>query len=164
MKKSFCFFLASLFSCCSMVFSKDKPVRVYADICGDLFHQGHIEFFKQARALGDCLVIGVLSDETIASYKRVPVLTLEERVVAIAACKYVDEVIVDPPLRTSEEWLKEHEIDLVVHGDDFCMDMVLDQYPVPYELGIFRLVHYTESISTTEIIARIKKRILEGSL
>lgn len=138
-----------------------KPVRVYADIVGDLFHMGHVEFFKNARALGDVLIIGVLSDETVASYKRVPILTMKERAAVIGACKYVDEVILDPPLRTSKEWLEEHQIDLVVHGDDFNLDLVLDQYPVPFQLGIFKLVPYTKEISTTKIIQRIKDRNFE---
>ncbi len=153
-----------VFSTSSFAFSDEHKTRVYADISGDLFHRGHVEFFKQARTLGDSLVIGVLSDETIASYKRVPVLTLQDRVAVIEACKYVDEVIADPPLRVTKEWLEEHKIDIVVHGDDFSDDMILDQYKVPYEMGILRLVHYTEGISTTDIIARIKSRIAEDSL
>ena len=135
-----------------------KPRRVYADIVGDMLHIGHIEFFKKARAFGDYLIIGVLSDEDVASYKRVPILTLEERVAVIKACRYVDEVIVAPPLRTTEEWLKEHEIDVVVHGDDFNPDLLMDQYGVPIQMGIFKSVPYTPGISTTNVIQRILQR------
>lgn len=150
--------------CESEVAGQVKPTRVYADIVGDLLHAGHIEFFKNARAFGDYLIIGVLSDEDVASYKRVPVLTLEERVTMIRACKYVDEVIVAPPLRTTEEWLKEHEIDIVVHGDDFNPELLMDQYGVPITLGIFRTVAYTKGISTTDIIGRIKERFAEQEI
>lgn len=138
-----------------------KPVRVYADIVGDLFHMGHVEFFKNAKALGDYLIIGVLSDETVASYKRVPILTTEERAAVIQACKYVDEVIIDPPLRTTKEWLQEHQIDVVVHGDDFNPALLLDQYGAPIEMGIFKVVPYTKGISSTDIINRIKERVLQ---
>lgn len=137
---------------------KKKPIRVYNDISGDLLHAGHIEFFKKARALGDVLVIGVLSDETIARYKRIPVQTLAERVKAVEACKYVDEVIPDCPLGVTEEWIKEHDIDIVVHGDDFKEDMLNEQYSDAIKMGIFRTVPYTKGISTTNLIKRIKSR------
>lgn len=151
-------------SCNTEATNPVKPGRVYADIVGDLLHAGHIEFFKNARAFGDYLIIGVLSDEDVASYKRVPILTLEERVAMIQACRYVDEVIVAPPLRTTEEWLKEHEIDIVVHGDDFNPELLIDQYGVPIQLGIFRTVPYTKGISTTNIIERIKDRFLDKEI
>lgn len=161
-KSLFCFYII-FFS--TFLLANDaparKPVRIYADIVGDLFHMGHVEFFKKARELGDYLIIGVLSDETVASYKRVPILTMEERGAVIGACKYVDEVILNPPLRTSREWLEEHQIDLVVHGDDFNLDLIHDQYGVPFEMGIFKLVPYTRGISSTDIIKRIKERGFE---
>jgi cytidyltransferase-like protein len=47
---------------------------VYTDMCADLFHAGHVNFLRQARALGDRLVVGIHSDETIASYKGTPVM------------------------------------------------------------------------------------------
>lgn len=138
---------------------KQKPkekVVVYADIVGDLLHKGHIEFFKKAREFGDHLIIGVLSDETVESYKRTPIMSLEERVAAVKACKYVDEVIAAPPLRTSEEWLKEHNISFVVHGDDSDPETEQDQYSVPIKMGIYRRVPYTKGISTTNLIERAK--------
>ena len=44
---------------------KNKPIRVYADMVGDLFHAGHIEFIKKARAYGDYLIVGVIADEAV---------------------------------------------------------------------------------------------------
>ena len=138
--------------------TSSKPKRVYVDVVGDLLHVGHVEFFKKARSFGDYLIVGVLSDEDVASYKRIPILTLPERVSIIEACRYVDEVIPAPPLRTSEEWLKQHQIDIVVHGDDFDERLLMDQYGVPIKMGIFKTVPYTKGISTTDIIKRIKTR------
>ena len=51
-------------------------VRVYVDMVGDLFHAGHVALLREARSHGDRLVVGVLSDETAASYKRRPIMTL----------------------------------------------------------------------------------------
>lgn len=139
-----------------------KPVRVYADIVGDLFHAGHVEFFKKARAFGDYLIVGVLADDVVLTYKRDPILTVEERAKVIEACKYVDEVIVAPPLRLTEEMIRELNIDLVVHGDDFNKELLEDQYGVPLKLGIFRTVPYTPGVSTTNIIDRIVSRHNHG--
>lgn len=136
--------------------------RVYVDIVGDLFHAGHVAFFQQARAFGDHLIVGVLADDVVEGYKRVPILSLEERVKIISACKYVDEVIVAPPLRLTEELIDAWKIDYVVHGDDFNLDLVQDQYGVAFKRGIFRTVPYTNGISSTNIIQRIVERHKQG--
>ena len=59
------------------------PLRVYVDMVGDLFHAGHVSLLGEARRHGDWLVVGVLSDDTAASYKRRPIMTLAERVAVI---------------------------------------------------------------------------------
>ena len=92
--------------------------RVYVDMVGDLFHAGHVSLLREARRHGDWLVVGVLSDDTAASYKRRPIMTLAERVAVIESCRYVDEVIEDAPFRVTEAFLDEHAITTVVHGDD----------------------------------------------
>ena len=53
--------------------------RVYVDIVGDLFHSGHVESLKKARALGDYLLVGVCADDVVGHNKRRPVLLMEER-------------------------------------------------------------------------------------
>lgn len=144
---------------CAMAYAKEgKPVRVYVDVVGDLFHAGHVEFFKKAKANGDYLIVGIHGDEAVTHYKRRPILSLEERRIIIESCKYVDEVIVNSPIGISKEWIETHQIDLVIHGDDYQADRIMEQYKVPVEMGIFRTVPYTTGISTTEIIDRVKKR------
>jgi cytidyltransferase-like protein len=137
-----------------------KPIRVYVDVVADLMHAGHVEFFKKAKAMGNYLIVGVLSDADVASYKRTPILTLEERVAAVQACRYVDEVIAAPPMRVDEKWLKEHQIDFLVHGDDFDEKTMEWWYGAAMKMGIFRSVPYTKGISTTNIIKRITDRNL----
>ena len=132
--------------------------RVYVDMVADLFHHGHVRFLESARALGDVLVVGVHSDETVASYKRTPILTMEERMASVRGCRFADEVIADAPLVVSREWIARHDIDLVVHADDFDQAMFDRLYAVPIEMGIFRTVPYTSGISTTEILRRVRER------
>ena len=56
-----------------------KRIRVYMDGCFDLMHYGHANALRQAKALGDELVVGVVSDEEIVANKGPPVLSMEER-------------------------------------------------------------------------------------
>tara|TARA_Y100001970_G_C14110771_1_gene790740 strand:+ start:757 stop:1161 length:405 start_codon:yes stop_codon:yes gene_type:complete len=130
--------------------------RVYVDMVADLFHYGHANFLRQARQFGDHLIVGIHSDEIVKAYKRPPIMTMNERIEIVSSCRYVDEVIADAPLVIDQEWLNIHQIDLVVHGDDFSEEMEQLCYKIPIDLGIFRLVSYTSQISTTEIIQRIK--------
>lgn len=128
--------------------------RVYADLVGDLFHPGHVALLRAARACGDHLVAGVLGDETVAAYKRRPVMTLAERVAVVEACRYVDEVVPDAPYRPGPGFLAAHGIDVVVHGDDVSPEVAADVYGE----AVLRLVPYTAGVSTTALIERVRRR------
>jgi ethanolamine-phosphate cytidylyltransferase/choline-phosphate cytidylyltransferase len=136
-------------------------VRVYADMVADLFHYGHADFLRRARELGDELVVGVHSDTTAASYKRRPVMTMEERVRVVQACRWVDNVLPDAPLATTRSWITRHGIDLVVHGDDLDRDQLNLMYRAPLELGILRTIPHTPGISTTEVLRRLEERVAD---
>jgi cytidyltransferase-like protein len=137
--------------------------RVYVDVVADLFHHGHVEFLRRARDLGDALIVGVHDDETVASYKRRPVMTMDERIRVVAACRYVDEAVPNAPLIVGTDWLERHRIDLVAHGDDFTEEALATFYRIPMERGMLRIIPYTPAISTTAILERITARMLSGS-
>lgn len=140
----------------------EGATRVYVDIVGDLFHAGHVEFFKKARSFGDHLIVGVLADDIVEGYKRQPVISLQDRVKVIEACRYVDEVVVGPPPHLTSEMIEEMDIQYIVHGDDINLDLLHEHYGTAVKLDIFKLVPYTEGISTTEIIGRIVERTAQG--
>ena len=131
-------------------------IRVYADMVADLFHYGHVEFLRQVSALGDYVLVGVNADDVAEAHKRRPVQTMEERIASVAACPYVDEVIPNAPWVFDPIWIEKYDIDLVAHGDDYSDEQRRRMYKVPIEMGIFRTVAYTKSVSTTEII-RLRK-------
>jgi cytidyltransferase-like protein len=133
------------------------PVRVYVDMVGDLFHAGHVELLRSARAHGDELVVGLLSDETVWAYKRRPIMTLAERVAVVGACRYVDAVLPDAPYAVTTEFLDQHHLDLVVHGDDASPEVVQEVYGSVAAAGRLRLVRHTPGISTTELIDRARR-------
>lgn len=135
-----------------------RLTRVYVDMVADLFHAGHVALLRRARELGDELVVGIHSDATVRSYKRQPVVPMDQRVAVVAACRYVDEVLPDAPLEVPAEWLDRHRIDLVVHGDDFDATSLRRCYQAAIDRGILRIVPYTPGISTTDLIARVARR------
>jgi len=122
----------------------------------DLFHYGHVNFLKKASSHGDFLLVGVHADEEVMTYKRRPILSMEERVASVEGCRYADEVIPNAPLEIDRTFIEKHNIDLVIHGDDFSSDLEQLCYKIPMEMGIYRTVGYTEGISTTDLIDRVK--------
>jgi len=77
-------------------------------------------------------------------------------VASVEGCRYVDKVVSNAPLSIDRAWIEQHDIDLILHGDDVSGEMEKFWYKIPIEMGIYRSVGYTPGISTTEIIARIK--------
>ena len=134
--------------------NNNKPIRVYVDGCWDVMHSGHYNAIRQAKQLGDILVVGVHSDEEIIRNKRKPVMNNKQRMAAVTACKWADEVIFDVPYSPSLQLLKKLNCDYVAHGDDIPIaangHSAYDS--VKSKLKIFRR---TPGVSTTHLIARL---------
>jgi|SRR5215469_574862 ethanolamine-phosphate cytidylyltransferase len=138
---------------------------VYADAVCDLFHLGHIEFFRQARALGDRLVVGLLSDADTMKYKPAPILSFAERLAVVKTCVHVDRVIEEPvPLIPTAAYLDSIGAEFLVHGDDMTKDVLEKFYGDLMTHGRLRTVRYTPHISSRQIVDRVVKRWQEGSL
>ncbi|MDN3029048.1 adenylyltransferase/cytidyltransferase family protein [Streptomyces sp. S.PB5] len=132
--------------------------NVYVDMVGDLFHPGHVALLRAARTFGDRLIVGVLSDEAVTEYKRRPIMTLAERVTVIEACRYVDAVIPNAPACVTTEFLDDHDIAVVVHGDDISPDVIQEVFGPVAAAGKLQLVEYTAGVSTTDLIQRCLTR------
>lgn len=91
--------------------------KVYTAISADILHHGHINLIKKASEYGD-LTVGILTDEVIATYKRLPVLDFEERSFIIENISGVKEVVSQDTLDYTDNLLK-YKPDYVVHGDDW---------------------------------------------
>ena len=90
---------------------------VYMCFSSDVLHGGHMSILRRAAGLGR-LTVGVLNDETVASYKRFPLLPLAERKALFAGIKGVERVIEQPEL-SHKKTLLALKPDIVVHGDDW---------------------------------------------
>ena len=90
---------------------------VYIAISADILHHGHINLIKKASEYGE-LIVGVLTDEAIATYKRLPILDFNERSFIIQNITGVKKVVPQKSLDYTEN-LKKYEPDYVFHGDDW---------------------------------------------
>ena len=91
--------------------------RAYAAMATDLYHSGHVNIINQAAKYGK-VIVGVLTDEAIATYKRPPILDTEERVKIAANFKNVDSVVIQEELDYTNI-LRRLRPDYVIHGDDW---------------------------------------------
>lgn len=121
-----------------------KKVITYGTF--DLFHIGHLNILRRAKALGDYLVVAVSSDEFNAIKGKKCTIPDVERMAIVSAIKYVDEVIPENSWDQKIQDIKDHEIDIFVMGDDWKgkFDYLKDYCDVVY-------LPRTEGISTTQI-------------
>lgn len=133
---------------------------VYTYVVGDLWHIGHLKCLQQAKALGDYLIVGVLSDEAVEAYKRTPIIPFEERIELVADSKQVDEVVRQDSVDPTEN-LKRLNVDIVVHGDDWDENFPGAEYMRSIGKKAIRTKYYPKQ-STSKIIREIRRRIYYG--
>jgi cytidyltransferase-like protein len=140
----------------------NKQHNVYVIGVFDLFHRGHIEFLKRARRLGSKLIAAVNGDCLTAKYKRPPIYNEEDRLELLLSCKYVDEGFIINRY-DNRDAIIEHNIDLIAHGNDWDVEGYKRQIRVDdaflHEHNVeLVMLDYTDGISTSGIIKKIKRR------
>ncbi|KAK1330716.1 hypothetical protein QTO34_008654 [Cnephaeus nilssonii] len=131
-------------------------VRVWCDGCYDMVHYGHSNQLRQARAMGDYLIVGVHTDEEISRHKGPPVFTQEERYKMVQAIKWVDEVVPAAPYVTTLETLDKYSCDFCVHGNDITLTVDgRDTYEEVKQAGRYRECKRTQGVSTTDLVGRM---------
>lgn len=132
---------------------------VYIDGGFDLFHVGHADILKKAKELGTYLMVGVWSDATVKDRTGGPVMNLEERILSVLSCRYVDEVVIGAPFVLSEELIKSNSIHVVVTGtvrdSSNAPDIPEDRFAVAKKLNIFKEIESPRTLTTSEILDRI---------
>ncbi|XP_060027734.1 ethanolamine-phosphate cytidylyltransferase isoform X3 [Erinaceus europaeus] len=133
-----------------------RAVRVWCDGCYDMVHYGHSNQLRQARAMGDYLIVGVHTDEEISKHKGPPVFTQEERYRMVQAIKWVDEVVPAAPYVTTLETLDKYSCDFCVHGNDITLTVDgQDTYEEVKQAGRYRECKRTQGVSTTDLVGRM---------
>ncbi|OHA72018.1 MAG: phosphoenolpyruvate mutase [Candidatus Wildermuthbacteria bacterium RIFCSPHIGHO2_12_FULL_45_9] len=136
--------------------SQDETPTVYVGMSADLIHHGHINILEEARKIGK-VVVGLLTDEAIASYKRVPLLRYEHREIIIRNIVGVEKVIPQKTLDYVEN-LRKIKPDYVVHGSDWRTGVQKETRARVIETlqewgGELVEPEYTPGISSTELLS-----------
>lgn len=119
----------------------------------DVLHIGHIKILQRARQRGDRLIVGVSSDALNYSKKqRNPVYPETERIAIVKALACVDEVFIEESLELKGEYIQKFSASVLVMGNDW--EGRFDQFKSICEV---EYLPRTEGISTTQLIAEIKK-------
>jgi D-beta-D-heptose 7-phosphate kinase/D-beta-D-heptose 1-phosphate adenosyltransferase len=133
---------------------------VFTNGCFDILHRGHITYLNRAKALGDVLIVGVNSDESICRIKgpNRPINTLEDRVQVLAALSGVDHLIAFDE-STPCNLIRAIRPHVFVKGGDYTRER-LPEAPLVEELGgIVQILPYLQDRSTTGIIERIREQV-----
>lgn len=137
---------------------REHKKLVWTNGCFDLLHLGHVRYLECARRSGDCLVVGINSDESYRRYKRKPgpVQPEEERIRIVAALECVDYALLfDAP--SPVELLRVLQPDVFVKGTDYSMVTIdsLEKETVLAYGGEVRLCPGVPNLSTSRLIERI---------
>lgn len=130
---------------------------VFTNGCFDILHRGHVTYLNQARDLGDLLIVGINSDESVKRLKgpERPVNMLEDRAYVLSALKSVDYVIPfeeDTPLNLINLIMP----DILVKGGDYTIDRIVGAQEVLAHGGRVEIIPFVPGKSTSAIIDTIK--------
>lgn len=137
---------------------KAGRVVVFTNGCFDLVHRGHIHLLRQAKALGEILIVGLNSDVSVKTIKGPdrPIMPEADRIELIAALEMVDYVVVysEPDPYHIIAAIKPN---VLVKGGDWSADEIVGADVVQQNGGRVAVVPYLPEFSTTQIIERIRK-------
>jgi rfaE bifunctional protein nucleotidyltransferase chain/domain len=127
--------------------------------CFDIVHLGHVRYLKEAKGLGDILVVGVNSDSSVRRNKGKgrPIVHERERAEVVAALKPVDAVFIFNT-KTPSAWLKILKPNIHVKGSDRSIGDIVERAVVGEGGGKVLLIPHVKNHSTTGIIGKILRR------
>jgi len=139
---------------------------VYVGGTFDMFHYGHARFLRKCREHGKVLV-ALNTDEFASRYKRKPIMSLEERIESVKACRWADEVVVntgDENTGATIESMPEKKFVYIAHGSDWTGEGLLKQLGISQgwldKMGIQMLyIDYTDGVSSSDIIKRVNANV-----
>uniref|UniRef100_A0A8C5C573 ethanolamine-phosphate cytidylyltransferase n=1 Tax=Gadus morhua TaxID=8049 RepID=A0A8C5C573_GADMO len=128
----------------------------FCELIYDMVHYGHSNQLRQAKAMGDYLVVGVHTDAEISRHKGPPVFTQAERYKMVRAIKWVDEIVEGAPYVTTLQTLDQFNCDFCVHGDDITLTVDgEDTYAEVKREQRYRECKRTQGVSTTDLVGRM---------
>ena len=131
---------------------------VFTNGCFDILHLGHVDYLERARALGDCLVLGLNTDSSVGRFKgpNRPIQDQNSRAHVLASLQFIDLVVffdADTPQNLISELLP----DILVKGSDYLAENIVGADVVKRNGGEVKTIDFVPGYSTTRIIEKIKK-------
>lgn len=132
---------------------------VFTNGCFDILHPGHIHCLKEAKKLGDVLIIGLNSDSSIKKLKgeKRPFFNEEERILMLSAIEFVDFIILFSE-ETPYKLIKMIKPDVLVKGGSYKKEDVVGKNIVEENNGKVEIISNLKSYSTTNIVNMIISR------
>ncbi len=130
---------------------------VFTNGCFDLIHLGHVDYLEKARQLGDRLIIGLNSDDSVSRFKgpQRPLQDQVSRARVLAAMQFVDAVVFfneDTPLNLISTLLP----NVLVKGSDYLTENIVGADVVKNAGGEVKTIEFVAGYSTTRIVEKIK--------
>lgn len=128
----------------------------------DMFHIGHLNILKRAKAQCDFLIVGVSTDENVQSYKnKKPIIPFSERIEIVKAIRYVDQVVPQTSMDKFAAW-EELKFDALFHGSDWKNSEMYNKLIAQFsEVGVdVVFLPHTEGVSSTllsEVLHKLKE-------
>lgn len=126
---------------------------VFTNGCFDILHKGHVAYLQAAKDLGDKLVLGLNSDQSVQKLKGPtrPLNNQEDRAFVLAGLESIDYIVVFYE-ETPHELLAEVRPDILVKGGDYKVEEVVGREFASQTI----LIDFVEGYSTTKIISKMK--------
>jgi rfaE bifunctional protein nucleotidyltransferase chain/domain len=136
---------------------------VFTNGCFDLLHRGHVTLLARARDLGECLVVGINSDDSARRLKGKarPLMSAEDRAYLLSELRSVDYVTIfdeDTPFET----IRELEPDVLVKGAEYERSEIVGADFVEERGGTVERVEMVEDCSTSGIVEKIEEELKSG--
>ena len=136
---------------------KDKKI-IFTNGCFDILHSGHIHLLKEAKALGDILIVGVNSDRSVSKLKghNRPINKINERLVLLESIEFID-FLIEFKEETPIKIIKKIRPHLIVKGSDYIKNKVVGYQFVKSYGGDVKIINKVGNFSTTSKLKLINK-------
>lgn len=143
---------------------KRKKTKVYIGGTFDLFHHGHVQLIKYGKTIADEVIVSLNTDEFNLQYKgRKPVMTLEERMMVVEACRYVDKVDINEGGYDSKPAILRNKPDFILHGDNSVGTAEMKRLMIDEDFlkrNKIKFIYFplVKGVSTTELRRRTRSK------
>ena len=141
--------------------NENKYKIIYVDMVADMLHYGHLNYLTQIydnliKNTNNKLYLGIHNDNVAQFYKRKPILTMNERINILSYFPLIDKIIPNAPINVDEEYIILHKIDFICMPNNRTDEEIKLMYEYAQKNNMIKIFNYTESISRSDIIKRIK--------